>query len=73
MAHDPTTSDESQQESAIFHGESIFQTKREATAARARALKVAELEKKNDAHKRLVLRMLNRKEEKKSPYLRSVT
>ncbi len=73
MAHDPTTPNESMQESAVIQGEQIFERRREAAAARARALKVAELERKRDAQKRLVLRVLNRNEEQKSPHLRLVT
>jgi hypothetical protein len=73
MAHDPTTPDESLQESAVIQGESKFERQREAAAAGTRALKVAELERKRNAQKRLVLRMLNRKEEDKKPHLRVVT
>jgi hypothetical protein len=73
MAHDPTTPDESLQESTVIHGELIFERQREAAATREHALKAAELERKRDAQKCLVLRMLNRKEEKQSPHLRLVT
>ena len=73
MAHESTTPDENRQESTVIHGELLFARLREAAASRARALKAAEFERQQAAHKRLVRRMLNCKEEKQSPDLRLIT